>query len=206
MSSLTVALAILGGLVLAAVIAFNTWSSRRNAPRQPDQGEDSQHAPSTPARMSHDEDGAELRIEPGLDGQSHALDRHDPQFDSDLPAPARVGPAVGGIERRGALDPLIDVIAPIALDGIVSGDAALAAMPATRRAGSKPVSIEGLNEKPGDWETPTAGQRYRAFQAGVQLANRTGALNEIEYSEFVVKASGFAEALSGTPDFPEMLS
>jgi hypothetical protein len=32
-----------------------------------------------------------------------------------------------------------------------------------------------------------AGQRYNAFQA-VQLANRTGALNEIEFSEFVAKA------------------
>jgi hypothetical protein len=39
----------------------------------------------------------------------------------------------------------------------------------------------------------------------VQLANRTGALNEIEYSEFVVKTQAFADAISGTPDFPEML-
>ena len=36
MSSLTVALAILGGLVLAAVVGYNAWMSRRNAPRQPD--------------------------------------------------------------------------------------------------------------------------------------------------------------------------
>ena len=36
MSSLTVALAILGGLVLAMVVGYNAWMSRRNAPRQPD--------------------------------------------------------------------------------------------------------------------------------------------------------------------------
>jgi len=202
MSSLTVALAILGGLVLAAVIAFNTWSSRRNAPRQPDQGHDPVDDGS--ARETGADGSASLRIEPGLDHPSaEALDRHEPQFDAELPA--RSGAGIGGVERRGALDPLIDVIAPIALDGIVSGDAALAAMPATRRAGSKPVAIEGLNEKTGQWEPPLAGQRYRAFQAGVQLANRTGAMNEIEYSEFVVKASAFADALGGAPDFPEML-
>jgi hypothetical protein len=54
------------------------------------------------------------------------------------------------------------------------------------------------------WEAPVAGQRYSSFQAGVQLANRTGALNEIEYSEFVVKTQAFADAIGATPDFPEM--
>ena len=38
----------------------------------------------------------------------------------------------------------------------------------------------------------------------MQLANRTGALNEIEYSEFVVKTQAFADAIGATPDFPEM--
>jgi hypothetical protein len=39
----------------------------------------------------------------------------------------------------------------------------------------------------------------------VQLANRLGALNEIEFSEFVVKAQAFCDAINGTPDFPDML-
>jgi len=81
----------------------------------------------------------------------------------------------------------------------------LAAMPATRRAGSKPVAVEGLNEHTANWEQPVPGQRYGAFQVGVQLANRTGALNEIEYSEFVVKAQAFADMVNGAPEFPEML-
>jgi hypothetical protein len=108
-------------------------------------------------------------------------------------------------EKKPGLDALIDALTPIALDAPVSGDAALAAMPPTRRAGSKPFAIEGLNESTQQWETPQPGQRYAAFQAGVQLANRTGALNEIEYSEFVVKTQAFADEINGTPDFPEML-
>lgn len=201
MSNLTVALAILGGLVLAAVIAYNTWTSRKNTPRQPDQTPADEPAPSQRQPINR-EDGEEpvLHVDPPVDPNA---DRHEPLFDPDLPAPTSLQTSTS--ERRGALDALIDVIAPIALDGVVSGDAALAAMPATRRAGSKPVAIEGLNDATGQWELPAAGHRYRAFQAGVQMANRTGALNEIEFSEFTVKASTFADSLNGTPQFPEML-
>ena len=141
------------------------------------------------------------------------------------PAPARDGEAAagpieprldGGLfvqtglmppapEKRAALDSLLDVIAPVALEGEVSGEAATAAMPATRRAGSKPFAVEGLNTRTREWETPAAGQRYDAFQVGVQLANRLGPLNEIGFSEFVVKAQAFCDAVNGTPDFPDMI-
>ena len=69
---------------------------------------------------------------------------------------------------------------------------------------TKPFAVEGRNEATGEWETPRAGQRYGAFQAGVQLANRSGALNEIEFSEFVMKTQAFADAVNGSPEFPEM--
>ncbi len=121
----------------------------------------------------------------------------DPVFDAaqfPLPTP----------EKKPGLDALIDVIVPLAFEHPVSGDAALAAMPATRRVGSKPFAIEGFNESTQTWELPLAGQRYKLMQAGVQLANRNGALNDIEYSEFVVKVQAFADALGGTPEFPEM--
>jgi hypothetical protein len=38
----------------------------------------------------------------------------------------------------------------------------------------------------------------------LQLANRSGALNDIEFSEFVIKTQTFCDALGGTPDFPDM--
>ena len=176
MSTLQIGLAVAGGLVLAAVVAHGAWTSRKMAPRQ-----------ATPAEP--DESAWASGIEPSMDGDAFAPE----QFP--LPAP----------EKRPGMDALIDVMAPIALEGPVSGEAALAAMPATRRAGSKPFAVEGLNGLNRQWETPAPGQRYAAFQAGVQLANRSGALNEIEYSEFVVKAQEFCDAVNGTPDFPDML-
>jgi len=114
---------------------------------------------------------------------------------SDLPQP----------EKRPALDALIDVIAALEIDTPVSGDAALVAMPVTRRVGSKLFSVEGLNTETGLWEYPRHGQRYSAFQSGVQLANRTGPLNEIEFSEFVTKTQAFADTLNAAPEFPDML-
>ncbi|MES2484228.1 MAG: cell division protein ZipA C-terminal FtsZ-binding domain-containing protein [Pseudomonadota bacterium] len=177
MSTLQISLAVAGGLVLAGVVAYNTWTSRRNAPKQ-----------ALPEPVAPQADGAE----PGVAA------RQEPVFDSGL-TPLHVP------EKKAGLDALIDVIAPIVVDAQVSGDAALAAMPPTRRAGSKPFAVEGLNELTQHWETPVAGQRYGSFQAGVQLANRTGALNEIEYSEFVMKAQAFADAINGSPEFPEML-
>jgi len=171
MSGFTLGVALLGGLVLASLVAYNAWISRRNSPRQADGIDVTQSA------------------EPML--------KRDPVFDTE--------PTLPPLEKKPPLDALIDAIAPIAIEGVVTGDAAIAALPSTRRAGSKPFAIEGLNEATQQWEPPRAGQRYSAFQAGVQLANRTGHLNEIEYSEFVMKAQQFADAVNGSPDVPEML-
>lgn len=182
MSSFSVGIAILGGLLLAALVAYNAWTARRNTPRQPD----SVPPPADPVMHEGDRSESAEPTEPVL--------REDSDL-APLPLP----------ERKPGLDALIDVLAPIALESPASGDAALAALPPTRRAGSKPFAVEGLNEATQQWEPPRPGQRYTAFQAGVQLANRNGALNEIEYSEFVVKAQAFADAVNGSPEFPEML-
>jgi hypothetical protein len=201
MSNLTVGLAIIGGLLLAAVVAHGAWTSRRNTPRQASTEESDTLPPG------------------GYDEAFTGTERNEPTFDplpigaeggahSDADGGNLIDPMLGKLpapEKKPGLDALIDVIANIALDNHVSGEAAIAAMPPTRRAGSKPFAVEGLNEATRQWETPENGAWYEAFQAGVQLANRTGALNEIEYSEFVMKAQAFADTINGTPDFPEML-
>jgi hypothetical protein len=109
------------------------------------------------------------------------------------------------LEKPPVLDALIDVMAPMELESPVSGDAALAVAPTTARVGSKFFAIEGLNMQSGEWMPLRLGQRYSAFQAGMQLANRTGALNEIEYSEFVMKVQTFADALNAQVEFADML-
>jgi len=176
MNSLQISLLVAGGVTLLAVVLYNQWVSRKSAPRQADDsGGDAAPAETTA-------DGA--AVEPVLEDDFHSL-----------PQP----------ERKPVMDALIDVISTIEVDQPVSGDAALAAMPATRRVGTKPFHVEGCSELSGEWEPLLAGRRYSAFQAGVQLANRMGPLNEIEFSEFVVKAQAFADAIGGSPAFSDML-
>lgn len=179
--SLMAALAILGGLILAGVIAHGAWSARKAKPRRAEPVADAG------------------RVEPALGLEPTAA-----------PA-AEAASALGDLRqvlprRAGArLDPLIDAIAPITLEAPVSGELALTHLPPSRRAGTKPFLIEGLNAESGDWELPASGQRYSEFQAGVQMANRSGALNQIEFSEFVQKLQGFSDAVGGMVEVPDML-
>jgi len=205
-STLQISLAVAGGLVLAGVVAHGAWSARRSVPKRA--LPEAAPAQDVAASGQVEPVGANLSGQPGnMDGDVDSHERREPSFDTDSAGNFDLPPvpSLSTLDRKAGLDPLIDAMAPVMVDSVVSGDAALAAMPSTRRAGSKPFAVEGLCAASGEWEFPVAGKRYRAFQCGVQLANRTGALNQIEYSEFVMKAQAFADAIGGEPEFPEML-
>ena len=186
MNNLHVTLAVLGAVVLAAVVAHGAWTSRKNQPIQ---------AEAQPEQTT----AVEPALDPVLDPE-----RREPVLEGAMAAAEGFG-ALPLPRREAELDGLIDVIAPISIESVVSGEAALAALPPTRRVGTKPFAVEGLSAETGLWEPPVAGQRYSAFQAGIQLANRMGPMNQIEFSEFVTKARHFADAVGGEPQFPDML-
>ena len=281
MSNLQISLAVLGFVVLALILAYNSWSARRNAPKRADPVDEAQRDPSrhepgmdtvghgpdlthslrepvlgdfgtaapgqspasadrfaeTDAELAHlvqlEEQQRQAAAQAALAAKAaqavqsaqaaHALQAGEdasasaPASES-VSAPAASPSAPQSIEpslndaaltsaaaSRPGLDALIDAIAPVQVGQAVPGELALQAQPATRRAGNKPFAIEGMNQSTHQWEPLQPGQRYLGFQAGVQLANRTGALNEIEFSEFVAKVQRFADALGATPDVPDML-
>jgi hypothetical protein len=225
MSTLQISLAIIGGLVLAGVVAYNAWVTRQSTPRTaspPETGGRQRDAEPELSDAAVVEEGGNTpgRIDPVLGdpgdpspdrpGLQHPFSGGEPALAAAAVQPASAVVTLSHVitppDKRPGLDALIDVIAPLSLDTIVSGEAVLAALPTTRRVGSKPFAVEGLNEKTGDWEAARAGQRYSALQAGVQLANRSGPLNEIEFSEFVVKTQAFADVVGAAPDFPDMLA
>jgi len=191
-STLTIALASLGGVVLAGVIAHGAWQARKAGPKR---------AEVAPERTELREPVMDGGVTPGRSAESGESGEARTLAALHEPAPERRA------SRRVSpkLDALIDSIATVRVDAPVSGAHVIAHLPTTRRAGGKPFMIEGLNSESGEWEVPTLGQRYGEFQAGVQLANRTGALNEIEYSEFVQKVQAFADAIGAMADFPDML-
>ena len=270
LSSLQVSLAGIGGLTLVAVVIYNYWTSRKNAPRQAEPLPQDEAALPKPAAVAQ-EPSFDVPVEPAFEhapasssAASVAMDNlplsHDPVSDlarsmmqeatlhaqrvPDEAELARIAadqarvaqehaarsaqqaastsgsnltPMIDKVmdgvaspellqpEKRPSLDALIDVMASIEIEHPISGEAVLTALPTTRRVGSKLFNLEGLNAETGLWEYPRGSQRYSAFQAGVQLANRMGPLNEIEFSEFVLKTQTFADAINGAPEFPDML-
>jgi hypothetical protein len=186
--NLTTALIGLALLVLVAIVVQGLWKARRIAARRGSLsavvGDDE------PARREPSmDDGAPARPDAGLADAPGA--RGDGR-----PAPLR---------RSVRLDALIDAIATLGVDAPVSGEAVLPHLPGANRAGTKPFYIEGLNSETGEWETIVANARYGEFQAGVQMANRNGPLNEIEFSEFVQKLEAFAQGIGASTDLPDML-
>ncbi len=176
--SLTVALLVAAAVALAALAGHGWWSARRAVPRKAE--------------------GVVMPAEP-------AMQRVEPTLGNPAGAVAATPAAAAARRVSTRVDALIDAIATLGLEAPVAGEAVIAQLPASRRAGGKPFFIEGLNTETAQWEAPQPGARYGELQAGVQLANRSGALNEIEYSEFVQKTQGFADALGAVPDFPDML-
>lgn len=223
--SLTLALALLGAVVFAGVVAHGLWQARRANPRlaepltpttrrEPTLGE--APAPETASigslgpyenqnnadALRHENHASIASMTPmtqSIGSLAPSASLASAQDTSDWGMPTL-------LKRPVRLDASIDSIAPIALDAPITGELAQLHLPTSRRAGSKPFHIEGLNTQSHEWEVPQPHQRYSEFQAGVLLANRSGPLNEIEYSEFVQKVQTFADAIGGAVDAPDMLT
>ncbi|MBR8223852.1 cell division protein ZipA C-terminal FtsZ-binding domain-containing protein [Burkholderia ambifaria] len=156
-------------------------------------GGDTPSESTEPARHSGDAGSVAAATEaPAGDASNEAAEPVLPTATTISSAP----PAI--VDRR------IDCIVPIRLGGPLPGDKILPAAQRLRRAGSKPVHIEGKPEG-GQWELLQNGVRYEELRAAAQLANRSGALNELEFSEFVTGVQQFADAIDGAPEFPDMM-
>lgn len=103
------------------------------------------------------------------------------------------------------VDPLVDCVIPLALGTNLRGEKVIGPIQTLRHVGNKPVNFVGQRED-GDWEAIQHGVVYTALMAGVQLANRTTALNEIEFSELVMRLRQLADDLDAEPDVPNMTS
>ncbi len=189
-NDLTLALAALGAVVLAAILAHGVYTARKARPKR-----------STPPEAAP----AREPIEPVLGEPAAGTVEPAPADAAD--EPALLADAQAPAPRRfvARIDALIDAIAVLRIEAPLSAEMLAPHLPATRRAGSKPFLVEGLNATTGDWDSVAPGQQYGELQTAVQLANRGGALNEIEYSEFVQKTQAFADAIGAMADLPDML-
>ncbi len=223
-SSLALSLFALAVGALVAVIAHNAWSGRRRRGATANDGgggADSAQSGSGTAVAS----GERRRAEPSF-GAPEETAGVTPEAEPPLPAAAD-----GQAAPR--LDPLTDCIIEFELDAPVAAERLLPTLQGLRRAGAKPVVVEGClacddaranganpqslavdgaDADPQaqdpvaqpDWIPVTAGRRLSRVRIGVLLANRHGPLNAMEYSEFVAGVQALADQLAVLGDTPDM--
>lgn len=185
MDSLQLALIVIGAIIIAAVVAYNAWQTGKlrrpqRAARGPGQGDEG--------------------IEPGA---LATVLSEEPTLGGDSP-PVVTDPAPRVRPLPLQIDPLIDAIASFVLEPPREGAILLPRLPKVARAGSKRMLFEG---KPADgqgWEPLQPDRTYVELQAAVQLSNRSGAINAIEFSEFIAKCHELGEAIGVPPDLPDM--
>ncbi|MFP5394021.1 MAG: cell division protein ZipA C-terminal FtsZ-binding domain-containing protein [Gammaproteobacteria bacterium] len=185
---------------VAGVFAYNKWQEHK-AKKSVERAFSSEH---DDVLMRS---GAEARQEPVLDkGVEASRGPVEPSLDEPpaVSVPGATGETPATELANSLVDPLIDCLIPLALEAAVRGDKVLPILHTLRHVGNKPIHYIGLHVN-GDWEPITHGGVYTKLQAGVQLASRTTALNELEYSELVTRLRALLDEIGGEPEIPDMI-
>ena len=124
--------------------------------------------------------------------------------EAELAARADAAQAAAAEQATALVDPLIDCLLPLALEAPLRGEKLLPVLHTLRMVGNKPVHFIGLAVS-GDWEPIVHGGIYTKLQGGVQLASRSTALNELEYSELVTRLRAMADDIGAEPEVPDMI-
>lgn len=195
MTDLQASLMAIGGTIVVGVITYNKWQEYK-AKKSLQRAFSSDH---DDVLMNQGMDvGADERYEPTLDTGAAAapvLQQAVAEDNDALPAPSP--------HRELPIDELIDCVISITAEAPVRGDKLLSKLQTLRHVGNKPVHFVGQGDD-GNWELIVHGGVYHGFWAGVQLANRSSALNEIEYSELIMRLRQIADEIDAEPDVPDM--
>jgi len=191
--TLTTGLILLAALVLLGLLGQAAWAARRAGGVQPRRS-------ASPDTDVHPELGLESLeaagradvVDTKLGGVEASVLWHEP------PRPQL-------LRRSARIDALIDAIATLTPESPVSGDLVLQHQNMVRRAGNKAMHIEAFHADTDAWELPVPGRRYEEVQVAVQLVNRHGALNEIEFSDFAHQVQSLGETLRALVDLPDMI-
>ena len=230
MTDLQMSLIAAGGVFIVGVFSYNKWQeykAKKTVERafstdhddvlmRPD-GEPAapRHEPSfsldddAAAARAHGHDAAATGVTAGTGGGAGAGAGAGTGGGADgeayVPPVQQAGTLTPAAEQATALvDPLIDCLLPLALEAPVRGDKILPVLQKLRLVGNKPVHYIGLHVN-GDWEPIVHGGVYTELQGGVQLASRSTALNELEYSELVTRLRAMADEIGAEPAIPDMM-
>lgn len=215
MTDLQTSLMVIGGAIVVGVISYNKWQEYK-AKKSVERAFSSSH---DDVLMGTAEQDAAPLSAPAVN-----TDRREPTLSSAELTHAEADPSSEGMapearaqegldapidmmqpieEKELPVDYLIDCTIPLTLTTQLRGEKILPALQSLRHVGSKAVHFAGQHID-GGWEAITHGGIYKSLMAGVQLANRSNALNELEYSEFVMRLRQIADDFDADPDVPDM--
>ena len=106
-------------------------------------------------------------------------------------------------EASGTLDPRIDFIATLETDKAVGGEAISTAIVDSVPKPAKAVGWECYNRQTASWEPLAATGEYEMLRAGLQLADRKGAANQQDLTDFSTMAQAVAEAIGARSTLAE---
>ena len=208
MSDLQIGLALLGALVMAAVVAFNWWQERQFRQRgeaafpgrhddvlldRPASRGSSETAPALSPRQSLDEPriepSMEPRLEPELDVVSNAA----------TPASAGIANFTGG----GMPQAEIDYIVELRADKFIAAGK-LARMRQSLPGLSGRISFGGLNHQSRTWEALAPDDaRYTSVCVALQLVDRSGPVNDQQLRQFGEAVRTTASEMAAVTELPD---
>lgn len=190
LSDLQLALAVIGLLILIAIVVLNVRYSRvrRKAKEQDEYGLDDRFA-----------------REPSFT-QGFA------DVDMSAIAESGLGEALAAIStpEKFAIDPRIDCVITLRFDEAISGAEILAEINAWTDLKTQSTArwmCEGLNaniDVAEDWEELHPDSAYSDLQLAIQLASRKGPIGVLELSDFCSRAQALAETLGSQIDMPSV--
>ncbi|MGV8894683.1 MAG: cell division protein ZipA C-terminal FtsZ-binding domain-containing protein [Burkholderiaceae bacterium] len=214
MTDLQISLIAIGGTIVVGVISYNKWQEYKTK-KSVERAFSSNHDDvlMQPSGAAEAVGAAEVRHEPSFfvsGGNTAVVDALHPvdQVDQSasgvaVDAAAQMDAQTPIPEQELPLDPLIDCNIPLMLESPVHGAQILPIVQTLTQIGSKPIFFIGLREDQ-VWEAVSGNGTYTALQAGVQLANRSSAMTELEYSELVMRLREVADKMGAEPDLPDM--
>lgn len=181
MSDLQIGLILLGVVLILAVLVFNWWQDWRVRQKMRDQFPEREDDPlmGAPAATA-------VRREPGL-----GLSPQPVTLDDDADDPDEV-------------DPATEVVIDVSFAQSVGSAELYEAVKGIMRVGTKPVRVFAEREGGGHraWIRPA--ESYVSVQLAVLLANRSGPLTDIEWSQLWTLAQSLADRFDGAVEGPEI--
>lgn len=192
MSDLQIGLIALGVVFILLVLGFNWWQDRRVRRKMqvhfPGSDQDPLLGAQAPRAATVGGATGASRREPGMGGGL-------PVETDDLPAPDADDPQEP--------DPACEVVIDVHFGGPVRGTDLLAALTGLHKVGRKPVRIFAETDTQRHRARLHPDESYVSVQLAVLLANRSGPLTAIEWSQAWSRAEDLSERFEGTMEGPD---